>query len=296
MRPPETALRWVEQAAGPGSRVVSVRRLTGGITSATHALVIERPSGARTRVVLRRWVGSGRDEGPSAVGREWAALEGLARTGLPVPRAWAQDPEGSSAGDPALVMTYLPGRIELTPHDRAAWLHAMAEMLVRIHASDVPAPAYESWLRVGGLEVPRWSQRPELWRDAIEIAKTESPGYEPCLVHHDFQQFNLLWAAGRISGVVDWIHASTGPREADVAHCRLNLTLLYAPEVAEQFRLAYEALSGRTLDPWWDVAGLLLYLPGWDFLQEQAGSRMVVDAAGMHERIEATLESALRRF
>jgi hypothetical protein len=55
-------------------------------------------------------------------------------------------------------------------------------------------------------------------------------------------------------------------------------------------------MSGQTIERWWDVEGLLKYLPGWGgFLQQQAGRRLSVDFEGMHERVEATLHSALRR-
>jgi hypothetical protein len=50
------------------------------------------------------------------------------------------------------------------------------------------------------------------------------------------------------------------------------------------------------VEPWWDVAGLLGYLPGWDsFLQRQAGRRLTIDFAGMHARVEASLRAALDR-
>ncbi|MEO9181043.1 MAG: hypothetical protein ABI298_05270, partial [Acidimicrobiales bacterium] len=108
--------------------------------------------------------------------------------------------------------------------------------------------------------------------------------------------FNLLWRRGVLRSVVDWVWASNGPPEIDVAHCRLNLSVLYSTNYAELFRTKYMTASGRTLEPWWDVAGLLLYLPGWDdFLQAQAGARKTVDFRGMHQRVEATLRATMSR-
>ena len=83
----------------------------------------------------------------------------------------------------------------------------------------------------------------------------------------------------------------------DAGHCRLNLAVLYSHDHAKRFLGLYEAASGRTVMP-----GLgrprttSVYLPGWGrFLQIQAGRRLDVDFAGMHERVERTLMDALRR-
>lgn len=228
--------------------------------------------------------------------REAGILTKLAGSGLPAPGLVAADPEGQSSGDPALLMTWLSGQIELTPSDPNGWLDQMADMLARIHGASVPAPVFESWLDRSALAVPDWTRRPELWRAAIDLVNRQPPKTELCFIHRDYQQFNLLWRRGKLAGVVDWVSASHGPPDIDVAHCRLNLTVLYTPGHAERFRLAYEAISGRSLEPWWDVAGLLVYLPGWgSFLQRQAGSKLTVDFSGMHDRVEQALKAILSR-
>jgi hypothetical protein len=67
-------------------------------------------------------------------------------------------------------------------------------------------------------------------------------------------------------------------------------------ELAQRFLDRYESMSGQRVERWWDVEGLLKYLPGWGgFLQQQAGRRMTVDFDGMHQRVESTLRAALRR-
>jgi hypothetical protein len=51
------------------------------------------------------------------------------------------------------------------------------------------------------------------------------------------------------------------------------------------------------VDPWWDLAGLLCYLPCWgQSLQRQAGRRLRIDFAGMHDRVEDVVASAVRRL
>jgi aminoglycoside phosphotransferase (APT) family kinase protein len=261
-----------------------------------HELLIDDLSRHRHSVVLRRWVGYLRHEGTDCVRREASVLTRLAELGIPSPGLIAADPQGQSFGDPALLMTWLPGRIELSPRDLRSWVDQMADMLARIQSMNVLAPRFESWLDRAALAVPDWTSRPGLWRDAFELVRSDPPTTELCFIHRDYQQFNLLWRRGRLAGVVDWVWASHGPTDVDVARCRLNLTVRYSPEHAKRLRIAYEAISGRSLEPWWDVAGLLVYLPGWgSFLQRQAGSKMAVDFGGMHDRVEQVLKAALRR-
>jgi hypothetical protein len=87
-----------------------------------------------------------------------------------------------------------------------------------------------------------------------------------------------------------------GPPDVDVGHCRLNLTLLFSADVAEQFREFYETESGRAVDSYWDVHALLSYSPDWQhFLPLQIDGRAPLDVRGMTRRMEDVLAMALRR-
>jgi len=294
--PSEAALRWVAQTIAPGANVTSVRRLTGGITSAMHVVTVEEVNGRHHRCVLRRWVDRLVDEGPELVPREARILESLERTDIPAPRLLGQDPHGDECGSPALLMSYVEGHVELTPQNRDEWVRKIASMLVRIHDTRIDAPVAESWLNRERLVVPEWSRRPDLWSEAFSIIAESPPVSPACFVHHDYQQFNLLWRRGEISSVVDWVWGSVGSPDIDVSHVRLNFSVLYSSELAKQFLDLYESMSGRRVERWWDIEGLLKYLPGWGgFLQQQAGRRLTVDFEGMHERVESTLRSALLR-
>ncbi|HEY5092247.1 MAG TPA: phosphotransferase [Acidimicrobiales bacterium] len=275
----------------------SVRRLTGGITSAMHLLSVETSKGQRHDVVLRRWIDDDHVEGADRVMRESHILEQLAGSDLPSPKVVAIDPTGARCGHPALLMSRLSGRIELTPNNPELWLEELAVMLVRIHRSDVAAPVAESWLDRDKLIIPEWTKRRDIWRDAIQLMAEEPPMGEQTFIHHDYQQFNTLWKRGRVSGVVDWVFGSTGSPSMDVGHCRLNLAVLYSSDYAKRFLELYESASGRRPDPWWDVHELLVYLPGWgESLQVQAGRLLQVDFTEMHERVERTLADALGRL
>jgi len=276
--------------------VTSVRRLTGGITSAMHALSLVDPKGRHHRCVLRRWVSDHPSDGPERVAAEANVLNELERATFPAPRLLGTDVDGDECGHPALLMSYVDGHVELKPRDTEDWLVQIASMLVRVHDLEVNAPVAESWLNRDNLVVPPWSKRPDLWREAFSVIEDSPPASTPCFIHHDYQQFNLLWQRGRLTSVVDWVFGSSGDPGIDVAHLRLNLSVLYSSALAKQFLDLYESMSGTVVERWWDVEGIVKYLPGWGgFLQQQAGRRLKVDFEGMHERVEGTLASALAR-
>jgi aminoglycoside phosphotransferase (APT) family kinase protein len=292
-RPPAETLAWVERTIGPGARVVGWRRLTGGLTSWVHRLTVEQ-NGRRGPFVLRRW---GEHEAFSigAVASETAVLTALERSDVPAPRVIGSTTDAAHAG-PAVLMTRVPGHVHLMPADRERWLQQMARTLTRIHALDIDARPFESWLDPGRLPQIPDASRPDIWREAIALVAGERPPTHMCFIHRDYQHFNLLWSRERLTGVVDWAGASVGPADVDVGHCRLNLTLLFSADVADRFRQMYEAEAGRKVDVWWDVHSLLSFGPAWkNFLPIQIDGRAPLEVDGMTSRMEDVLERTLRR-
>ena len=291
--PPAQLLTWVEQTLGASARVVACARLTGGLTSIVHGLGVER-NGRREEYVLRWWAA---DEGDRArvVAMETAVLAKLEGTDIPAPRVIGSTTE-AGAGGPALLMTRLPGDVHLMPRDRDEWLRQMATMLARIHALPLDGKWFESWLDASQLSPPPDASRAGVWRQAFALVGSERGPVRTCFVHRDYQHFNMLWAGERLTGVLDWLEASTGPPELDVGHCRLNLTVLFSADVAERFLAMYEAESGHKVDPWWDIHALLSYGPWWKhFLPIQIDGRAPLEVDGMTARMEEVLDRALRR-
>ncbi len=289
---------WVARAVGAGARVTGGRRLKGGITSSVHRLAVETRTGTRIQVVLRRWTpgawGATADA-PRLVERESQVLRGLEATDIPAPRLLAADPTGDATGVPALLMTRVAGRVDLTPPDSAAWLGQMAVMAIRIHATDVDAEPRE-W-KPREVPVPDWTSKPAVWEAAADLIRGAVQPHEHRLAHGDYQHFNVLWRRGQLTGVVDWVNACRGPADMDVGHCRLNLAVLYSPEVAADFLDAYEADAGRRVDPYWDIRSATApAFSDWAaFIPIQVGRRAPFDSAGMHRRIDDHLAAALRR-
>ena len=72
-------------------------------------------------------------------------------------------------GGPAVLMTRVPGKMQLMPRDRERWLRQMAQMLVRIHALAVDGKPFESWLDRSQLSPPPDASRADIWREAIAL-------------------------------------------------------------------------------------------------------------------------------
>ncbi len=280
--------------------MVGYRRMTGGVCSAVHRLTVER-RGVRTFVVLRQYPGGlGLRE---ALEQEIANLGVVAGSGLPVPRVLAADVAGASTGGaPALLMTRLPGHVELSPAEPRAWLTRIAEIAVLVHSLDLPAKTFEPWTDswiapLADFKVPVDAQKPAVWEAAFGVMAESPPEDEAVFLHCDLLPVNLLWSRGRITGLTDWNSIHRGSRAIDVGHCRRYLAALYEPEWAEQLRSLYESIAGVTLDPWWDLYTLLHHddsVSKW--ISSQVAGRRPVDVHGMTARVETAVETALRRL
>jgi aminoglycoside phosphotransferase (APT) family kinase protein len=274
--------------------------MTGGVCSAVNRLTVER-RGVPTFVVLRQYpAGLGLQE---ALEKEIANLGVVAGSGLPVPSILATDVAGASTGgQPALLMTRLPGHVDLNPADPQSWLTRIAELAVKLHSLDLPAKTFrpwaDSWIAPRDrFQVPAGARNPAIWKAAFAVMAAPPPQDPPVFLHCDLLPVNLLWSRGKITGLTDWNSIHRGSRAIDVGHCRRYLAALYAPEWAEQLRSLYESIAGVTLDPWWDLYALLHYddnAPKW--IHAQVAGRRPVDIPGMTLRVETTIETALDRL
>lgn len=314
-RPSRQTFDWIERATA--ARVVAWRRMTGGASSsAVHRLTIDHGQ-YRQILVLRQYEDADSDMA-AIVQHEVETLRAVHDAGLPVPELIAADAAGREAdGHPALLMTRLPGRLDLTPADPDSWVRQIAAMAVRIHDAQVVAGPFEARIDAPAFTTHGWSQKtrsmvpvssgtptvpasatdPALWRTAFDILRHQAPEPATCFLHRDFQHFNLLWQRGRLTGVVDWVRSCNGPADFDIGHCRLNLAVLFGPGQAEQFRRAYEAEAGRSVDPWWDLYALTAYCDEWhSLIPLMVAGCAPVDTAGMTSRVEDLLKTTVGRL
>jgi aminoglycoside phosphotransferase (APT) family kinase protein len=298
-RPSPQTLDWVEGATG--GKVVAWRRLTGGISSAVHRVTVDH-GGYRDVLVLRQcereFFGFAGSDTTELVRREAWVLRAAHDAGLPAAEPLAVDADGTeTSGHPSLLMTRLPGRVDVTPVDPEGWLREIAVVAAKIHGAPIAAGPFRPRADADAPAVPGSATRPELWRAAFSILRQPAPEPVTCFLHRDYQHFNLLWRRGRLTGVVDWAMACDGPADFDLGHCRLNVAVLFGADRAERLRLAYEAEAGRATDPWWDLYALTAYADAWRrFIPVQVAGRAPVDTDGMTSRVEDLLAATLKRF
>lgn len=188
--------------------------------------------------------------------RESRILDALRQTSLPVPR-----PIATLAGN-GVLMSWLPGVVDLPRLPTGQWLATLAGTLAAIHSSGAEVPyLYESWNQTAAEEPPDWWQDRTLWTN-IQSYVQATPNFTPVFIHRDYHPVNVLWEGERISGVVDWINACMGPVGVDVAHCRLNLAIMYGQDTADAFLAAYmNAAPGYRHHAYWDLDDALGALP-----------------------------------
>jgi phosphotransferase family enzyme len=263
-RPPPVALGWA--GAALGGTVTSATPLRGGLWSAVHRLTVALPAGVVERVVLRRYV---RPEvvanEPDIAEREARILRFLEDVDLPTPRLIAGDPAGVDTGTPTLLMSLLPGRVDWSPRHVGLWLRRLAEPLPLLHGTALPSdgtlPAFYGYAQ-RSYEPPPWARRPNVWTRAAQIFHARGLEDSVVCIHRDYHPGNVLWRAGRVSGLVDWPSASIGSPSVDVAHCRANLLGRFDLEVAERFTAIWEELTGNRFNPWADVMIIIGMLDG----------------------------------
>lgn len=296
---PSGIQQWLKDSLGAGAVIESAQVLTGS-TSATLYAVDVLHSGQRLKLVLRLFTNAEwlLDEPDLAI-HEAAALRKIAGSGLSVPELVAVDAQGTHCGVPAILMSRVPGAVNLKPDDLGAWLYKLGGALVPIHAID---PGDFGWDHFrynepSALQVPVWSRVPEVWARAIAMVQEPPPETPLCFIHRDYHPLNVLWQNDSVSGVVDWVNACRGPAGIDVGHCRLNLVSLYGLDAADAFLRAYQAQGGAAQHPYWDLLTLVDWLPepGVYAPWLELGLTHLTDGL-VRERLDDYLVSILKRL
>lgn len=291
-----SARRWLGRNLEISPRELQISRLKGGVSSSVF-----RVESAKKLAVLRvfdnaRWL---REE-PDLPRHERAALLLAHQKSLAAPRFLALEESGAVFGAPALLMSHCAGEIALFPANFAGYLEEMARVLAQIHAHEAPRWSWNwcSWTPADKIAVPAWTSRPALWRAALAVWRRGAPESPRELLHRDFHPLNLLWKGDKISAVVDWPNACGGPAGADVAHCRVNLALLFGARAAAQFLAAYEKRAPHfEFAAWFELDSLFdwanpspnFYAPWADFGAPR------LEILELQTRLEAHLERILAR-
>ncbi|WP_329197497.1 phosphotransferase family protein [Streptomyces sp. NBC_01435] len=301
---------WVEKHLAPGERITGSERLRGGWSSRMRRLDISGPQGGRS-LVLRSFVKPFYvRHAPGLLTREADILGLLDGTGVPAARCVAVDAGGEHCDHPSLLMTLLPGRVEVGDAGARERIRLLAEQLADIHrvrVTDATRPRdYEAWTAPDRVRVPEGTGRPLLWRRAVDVLRREPPAYAPRFLHRDFHPGNVLFtgegAGLRIGGVVDWVETSWGPADLDVAHCSTALALLHGVPAGMGFAGRYEETGGRLATGadhlYWRLLDALGYAPDAETLAvpwRELG-RTDLTPGVLAERLETYVESLLEQF
>lgn len=297
---PQSAFEWLSLVLGVPSRRLELHQMQGSTSSALFRVSL---GDAAQSWVLRcfndaDWL----INEPDLVEHESAALAVLAHSDLPIPHLVAADPGGQACGVPALLMTSLPGQVDLTPQSFIHWFQQIASPLARIHSLPAPDFHWHFYPYVSPLDAapPAWSDSPDLWQRAIEITRQPWPSFTPAFIHRDYHPVNVLFDHGELSGVVDWPNACLGPADFDIAWCRYNLSSMFGVDAADTFLKACREFAGNgfTYNPFWDILAAIEVLPGPPeyYPPWQQFGLPFIPVAELIRRHEAFLKSALQQI
>jgi aminoglycoside phosphotransferase (APT) family kinase protein len=301
----------------PGRRLVSARRLTGGLWAHTQELTLVDGAGSRLRLVLRRYVrwekGSGADQ--DCV-RHATALRAFEGSDAPVPQLVWVDPDGDVLDVPALICTLLPGRSSLAAAGTPEGVELMGRALAGVHSQRVESPELGPRSSLGSrvraaLDSGRMAG---LLRDcpmqvqvvsALDAGLDDAAQLPDVLCHNDFHAGNVLLSGHgarlRLGGIIDWDMAGWGPRGEDVGYCRADMAMAFGAGPGDDFSAAYRRHAGPVADsdlalqPWFDLLGAA---PCWEEFDQwlpayHAFGIPELTTALMRERLELFTEQAL---
>lgn len=291
--------------AFPGARMVRTQRLRGGIGAHMLAVTVEHPDGTRQKVSVRRLRGPNLESEPWGIEYEYGVLGLLERVGISAPQPLHVDAAGKHFGDPALVMTYLPGKTNVAPNNVALWTDALAGMLCKVHAV-TPQTADLSMLkpqdnRARIEDIASENRGDPFVEEIVSLLRSRCDSIQPLpptLVHNDYWGGNTIWNRGRLTGVIDWTHARIGDPRNDVSECRSALTIDHDKDVANAFLADYERHAGRTLTDMWFfdlLRGAPAYMYHEAYLEGTADLGLHLDTATVKRQLVEFLRHAIER-
>ncbi|MEO3749163.1 aminoglycoside phosphotransferase family protein [Streptomyces sp. B6B3] len=302
---------WVEEVLGDGARVDAVVRLMGGWTSEMRRLRVSGVGDADA-FVLRSFVRPFFVRHAEALLlREAATLRLLSGTGVPAPVLYGVDAAGDHCDHPSLLMSRLPGSVRLETEGHEPRTARLARQLVGIHRLRLPVRDrprdYQAWTTPERVRIPEATDRPVVWRRAVDLIRRDPPSCRGTFLHRDFHPGNVLFTGQGtdlvVSGVVDWVETSWGPSDLDVAHCSTALALLHG--VPAGMRMAEEYVAaGGTLSPnpadhlYWRLLDALAFAPDAEKVAvpwRELG-RTDLTPAVLERRLESYLAELLRRY
>lgn len=263
--PDDDAFARLVRRIDPTWRLLRAWPLGGGVSAEVTVIELERGSGERSKLIVRRHGEADRARNPHVARDEHALLRLLHARGLPVPRPVLVDGSGDVFPTPVLVVEFVEGETEFAPANLDGYLDQAATVLARIHGvGDSPALSFLPRLE----RAPGLGQRPARLdaslgegriREALAAAGPVPCVNEPGLLHGDFWPGNLLWRDGALVAVIDWEDAGIGDPLADLANSRLEFLWAFGAEAMTGLTSRYLARSAIEVGnlPYWDLVAAL---------------------------------------
>ena len=272
--PTKTQFEQIAKAIDPNARVVSTRKLVGGIACRMDVLEIHLPDTTIQKVVTRQYWESNTPQSRPPPRGESAILRTLAANQIPAPRVIvAEEQAGEIFGRPAIVISYLDGVPDLAPADLQDWAGQLARAIAKVHAIAVP-DELKSVPRSHINSVTKWMEAPEpperfvkhevgveLW-NAMRLLWPGVDTTASQLIHTDFWPGNALWKDGKLLAIVDWEWPALGEPVGDVAYF-LSDAAYAGFDVEKSFLETYERSSGKPIHDllFWKMMATAIPMP-----------------------------------
>lgn len=126
----DTQLREALEEIEPGSRLLSAKPLTGGISATTIQLEVALSNGEIQKFVARQPPPWKFQLNPNQASKEYQVLKAVRAAGIqaPKPRYISQDEV-----HPFLILEFMEGEVDLQPTDLQGYIERYAQQLTQIH-------------------------------------------------------------------------------------------------------------------------------------------------------------------
>jgi aminoglycoside phosphotransferase (APT) family kinase protein len=235
------------------AKLLSVRRLEGGVSAEVTALEIETAAGATRKLVVRRHGVRDLTGNPHVAAHEFSLLKALHAKGLAVPAPIHVDESGTVLASPFCVIAFVEGEIVDAPRDLGAFLDQMAGFLAELHRVDADDPslaflgdneAYVTAKLAARREGRGDDMQANRIRHLLQASWPPPACNRPTVLHGDYWSGNVLWRDGKLAAVIDWEDASRGDPVADLANIRLELLWSFGSDAMESFTRSYLGQAG----------------------------------------------------
>ncbi|MFM0167416.1 phosphotransferase family protein [Paraburkholderia sediminicola] len=295
---------YLEQSIKGFSGPVTAKKFSGGQSNPTFLL-----QAASGEYVLRRQPSGPLLKSAHAVDREFRVLDALAKTDVPVARAYHLCEDRNVIGTMFYVMSFEQGRIfwnpalpEIPRDERREYYDAVVRAMATLHDVDVNAAGLSDYGRPGNY----FERQISLWTRQYRAAETEhveametlikwlpiqcpAQADEHSLVHGDFRIDNLIFDPHecRIKALLDWELSTLGHPIADLAYFCMCLRLpTNAPIMGLQGQIRH-ALGlpeeQGIVERYCDLRGIPA-IKGWNFYLAVSFFRLAAIIQGVKKR------------